>query len=745
MCGFAGFVAFGQQRLDVTQRREILHNMGRAIAHRGPDDEQFYDDGILSLVFRRLGIVDLGGGKQPIFSADGEQLVVVNGEIYNHQALRQSLGGRATFNTHSDSEVPLHLLALEGAPGLVQLRGMFALAHWNRRTHTLLLARDRLGIKPLYVVQLSDGLLFGSELKALLLHPQCPRKLDWTALDITPAQMRSPVASYVEGVAHLPAGHFLSASATGTRTQAYWCIDDYLGTAPFGQDAAAYSREYQRLLEESTAEHLLGDVPIGIHLSGGLDSSLIAGIAAKKTQQLACYSMVERGSFRAGDVEAARFLTASLELEWHPVLFDFRHLSEALDFDLAAFEQTVSMMDSPRFDVEWIFKQALHRVAKQVNPDMKVILLGQGADEFAGGYSRRIDRPRLDWASYIAEEVEPNTSFYDALARNTPMALCGMRRPASVAASTTASPTGRHLGPYHRLMSRLTYQLQHFNLWHEDRTSMANGVEARVPFLDHRLVELLASVPAQLHPTLFWNKQIIRDAAKHHIPDFDHRRLKLPFINNGDSRSVDIIVHGMASRIAPAFLQKYADSTDFPLDAQVIRALAQSVIERRGNFYHDAWRLLECMAIGVFAQQCASAQITNYRAPQAPGLSVITDSQWPEICVLFSAEPMLPAGHWQLSDRIGIPPNAEILQPVKVGKLNQQQRYLMCSEGMLNAEITLAISPCWLSHFLRNIGKTETAEFTIADWLDEYDLTLASFGEGLDGLYQAGFIRKMID
>ena len=170
MCGFAGFVAFGQSRLDQNIRSAILTRMSKAIAHRGPNDEQFYDDGTLSLVFRRLSIIDLAGGQQPIQTARGNLLTAVTGEIYNHQELRRSFDASHAFATHSDSEVPMHLYERDGISALTMLDGMFALMIWDREARQLLLARDRMGIKPLYVAKLPDGVLFGSELKAFMVH-----------------------------------------------------------------------------------------------------------------------------------------------------------------------------------------------------------------------------------------------------------------------------------------------------------------------------------------------------------------------------------------------------------------------------------------------------------------------------------------------------------------------------------------------------------------------------------------------
>jgi asparagine synthase (glutamine-hydrolysing) len=366
---------------------------------------------------------------------------------------------------------------------------------------------------------------------------------------------------------------------------------------------------------------------------------------------------------------------------------------------------------------------------------MKVILLGQGADEFAGGYSRRIDRPCASWTEYLTQEVEPNVNFYDALEGKTPLDLCLLRR------NTAAVAANTNLGPYHQLMRRFTLQLQHFNLWHEDRSSMSASLEARVPFLDHRLVELLASVPTELHENLFWNKKIIRDAAQTYLPNFDHSRMKLQFVNNGDSRSIDIMVHSMAVNIAPAFFEKYAEREDFPFDAKMLRLQAKSIIERHGNFYQDALHLMERMAIAVFSHQLQNPEIFTIKSTQsvATGPALITAAQWPRIHALFSAEPVVPENIWHSHDRIALPEGTEVLQLLSA---DAPQRYFLVSAGVVNAEITVAKADGWLRHFLRNLGKGAAADFTIADWLDEFDITLPEFSAEMDILYQAGFVQR---
>lgn len=735
MCGFAGFLSFSGSALTVEERQRVLVSMGKAIAHRGPDDQQIYDDGFLSLVFRRLSIVDLEGGRQPIPNETGDRLIVVNGEIYNHLALRAELAGKHVFGTGSDSEVPLHVIEDDGPDGLRRLHGMFALAVWNTAQRELLLARDPLGIKPLYVCRLPDGVLFGSELKAILIHPQCPRDIDWRALQIFGVQQCSPVTTYIKDVEHLPGGHYLLAQDGQVRVSAYWRIDDYLGSAPFGEDAQAYRREYERCLEQVTVEHLLGDVPVGLHLSGGLDSSLLAAIAAARSRDLACFTVVERTSFRAGDVAAAQQVTTALGIPWFPVLFDYRTLLDEIQFDLERLEQSVFMMDSPRFDPEWIFKEELHRFARRQHPAMKVVLIGQGADEFAGGYSNRIDRPRSNWGQYLNEEVFPDLRYYDALGRHIPERL----RVLSPLLEEKAAAA--RLGPYHRKMKLLTFQLQHFNLWHEDRTSAFQSLEARVPYLDHRLVELLASIPEALHAELFWNKRIVREAIRHRLPSYNAEHHKVPFFCTGDTRSIDVIVHEMVRRVAEPFIEKYLEPADSVLDTVGVRTLARNVLARRGGFYTDSWRLLECMVICIFVRQCQTPGELDFRhrRERRDGPVPVEKHRLDEIERLFATEPTLGAPHWHDGDLLTLAEDGEVLRPLAD---ETSGLLLLTVRGVVCAQISVPSDSAWLNGFLRHVGRGEAKQFSVADWIDEFEVPPDQFRDTLDRLYQAGFIRK---
>ena len=246
MCGIAGFLRFQKQKFDLERRQQILNDMGSAIARRGPDEQTFYDDEMLSFVFRRLSIIDVDGGQQPIWNEDRSIFVAVNGEIYNHRELREPLETNHTFRTQSDSEIVLHLYEEYGEACFERLNGMFAAVLWDTKRKKLLLARDPLGIKPLYYALLDDGLIFGSELKALLMHPECPRELAWNDLEIIGVQQKAEVSTYVEGVQFLGGGCYAAISADRPFTREnFWRIDDHFRHEPQSAGADQYRDDYR--------------------------------------------------------------------------------------------------------------------------------------------------------------------------------------------------------------------------------------------------------------------------------------------------------------------------------------------------------------------------------------------------------------------------------------------------------------------------------------------------------------------
>jgi len=645
-------------------------------------------------------------------------LLVANGEIYNHAELRGELKSHR-FSGDSDCEVALHAFERWGVDAFERCRGMFAMAIWEQRARRLTLVRDRLGIKPLYVCHVPDGVIFASELKALLLHPACPREMDLAALELNPLSL-SQTPTYVRDVDFLPAGSYLRVGQDRSLVRGkYWDIESKLGCAPFGENSSQYVDALHGLIEESVREHLQGDGSAAIHLSGGLDSAMLASIIARRTKDAPCYTIVERTAYLAGDVDSARRCANTLGLAWSPVLFDYRHVLDQLSFGLARLEESVRMMDSPHFDLEWMIKEELSHVIRVQRPDIKVVMLGQGADEFAGGYSNRIDAPRSTWSKYLSDEIKPLVRAHLPGHGVLPEALAAV-------------------GPYHGAMRLFLRQLQHHNLWHEDRSSSWQSLEARVPFLDHRIVELLASIPASLHETLFWNKQIMRRCMQRFFPEFDVQRPKVGFLATNDTRSIDIIVHGMASRAAPEFLEKYFSWPGFVFDKDEILALAQRVICREPGFYSDSYRLLSLMCAVIFKHQCEMRDAADYFRNQSlrRKAPTVAQSEWPSVRKAMMAEPIV-AMVWQLRDRPAVPENSDI---AVLQLPNGNVRFTLSQSGAVFSEIEMVKPPHWVSAFMRNVGRGLARSFTVQDWVEEFDLNLGSLSWLLSALHQSGFI-----
>lgn len=734
MCGFAGFIAYSDAGLDTQQRRQILESMGRSLAHRGPDDQQFYDDGVLSLVFRRLTIVGSAEDRQPLFTENQQHMLVCNGEIYNHAELRRTLGARHHFATQSDCEVLLHAYVESGAQALDAIRGMFAAAIWDRQNQRLFLARDRLGIKPLYICELPSGLLFGSELKALLAHPQCPRHTDWSALQADPISLQA-TPTYVKGIDYLAGGNYLVAER-GRRPfiKKYWRLEDHIGTEAFGSDAQAYRAAYDQLIEDATLEHLQGQGPVGIHLSGGLDSALLTAIVGKARHDAMCFTIVERTTYRVGDVKAAQNIAKDFDLPWHPVLFNYKDMLGTMGFGLDKLEQSVWAMDSPLFDIEWLIKSELNRKIRTLQPHLKILLLGQGADEFAGGYSRRSDRPYQSWEQYLAQEVAPTVATHLWSAEPAP----GHH----TVFSSKQPPHGHTAAPYHQWMKLMVRQLQHHNLWHEDRTSALYGMEARVPFLDHRIVELLASVPAHLHNELFWNKQIVRASMQNRVPQYDLTRQKAGFCWTNDSRSVEMVIHSMACMVCKDFAEQYVESPNFPFDRDETMAMVRKVTAREPGFFTESLVLLARITSTIFhtmhTDAFALAQRHDLGAHRyTPSqLTIVRESQWVGLRSQMDAEPVMPFA-WQTLHRIALPMGTSVRRWESTAT---DTNCALVMGGHMQAEISYPTAAIWISHFFDTLQRPANAARTVGDWSRELGVGLQAFTDFLGALLQCGFI-----
>jgi len=733
VCGFAGFISYTNR---MACSETTLKKMGAALRYRGPDDESCYQDEILSFVFRRLSIIDVEGGSQPIWNEDNSVFVAVNGEIYNHLELRDSLKNKHTFSTRSDSEILLHLYEEYGTNAFSMLNGMFAAVIWDKRQNKLILARDRLGIKPLYYTETQSGILFGSELKALLMHPECPRSLDWADM-VVPGPLEKPaVPTYIKGVQHLPGGYFATCTSQQfTRTQ-YWDISDsFARPEKTGGDIEAIESSYFNLLQDSVKKRLMSDVPVGLFLSGGIDSSTIAALLAKETSNVHCFTVVERTTYKSGDVEQARNVCESLGLPFYPIYFDTDEIAN--NFSLSDMEGLICLIESPRFDPEWLFKSELHRAAKKLVPDLKVMLLGQGADEFCGGYSKYLGAHWKNWDDYINNEVTPSISQQVDLTNNIPERFHSYL-------NTRHFINENEAGIYNIKMKMLTYQLQHFNLWHEDRTSSYHGVESRVPFLDHRLVELLASIPEENQSKLFWNKQLLRNVSKKVLPDYPESHLKVPFFVSDDVVSIDEFIVSICKNIYPEFKEKYLDENNSPFLPEYIDTIYSKVTDGGNESYYQAWKLLEHMSICIFEGFCSntSTYLDESYFIEKPSFPLIQDEEWDSIINGFDqGKKHVNTVQWTLNSKVTIPQNCEILNPLTENEGGTA--LVLLDSGQEKLRITIDDDHDWIVMLLDEMGRHVNEPKDVDYWSKRAKIPTEQLVGVLDNLVQGGFLSHV--
>jgi len=518
MCGIAGVISLGGRPVHEGE----LHAMCDVMAHRGPDGEGFYMAPGVGLGMRRLSIIDLETGNQPIGNEDGTVWVVMNGEIYNFQSLRQELLALGhSFSSATDTEVIVHLYEELGARCVERLRGMFAFAVWDVRRRRVLVARDRVGIKPLYYAEVDGRLLFASELKAILQLPEVERRLDPDALASVFAFLTSPARhSVVAGVRKLEPGHLLVAGADGqVRVRPYW---DVKFEPEHGRDETYFVERLRELLHESVKLHLVSDVPLGAFLSGGLDSSsVVATMARVASGPVKTFAI----GFQDPDFDerpharrvAERFGTDHRELVVEPAALD-------------VIEDIVWHLDEPFGDPSAI---PTYMVSKLAREDVTVVLSGDGGDELFAGYDKyRVEQrerrygalpPLVRGALSLAGRLMPDgmrgrnfvrhfslrgwDRYIDALTLFRPdeerrlfrpevTATLSRRDPWREEADRLARAGGDWLTAlqYHDLKAYLPLDI----LTKVDRMSMAHSLEARVPLLDHKVVEFAATIPPEL-------------------------------------------------------------------------------------------------------------------------------------------------------------------------------------------------------------------------------------------------------
>ena len=529
----------------------MLRQMADTIVHRGPDDFGFHEEGPVGFAFRRLSIVDLAGGHQPMSSEDGRASIVFNGEIYNHEALRVELSASGHhFRTTSDTEVLLHLYQSEGLVGFKRANGMFAIAIWDSRDRALHLVRDRLGVKPVYYAPTSKGLVFGSEIKALLASDLVAREINSRAVwdYLTFRYVPAPETIW-NGVRKLPPAHVLTVTENNPtpRISRWW--DMNMASPARGSEIpdAEYEEEFRALFEDAVNLRMRADVPVGITLSGGLDSSAVVSAARAASDKLMTFSVSFEQAPETDELPYARSVARAFGTDHHEVTIGARQFMDFLpDF--------VWLTDEPLADLASV---PLFFVSRLAARHVKVVLSGEGSDEVFAGYNFETLARRWDSAVSVPK---PGAGYLVALLSNLlpDLALTRGNRPHPGDQRTTPEPINmtnywtsadkralmrdardwpdshdkartllKNLGDQPPLNQALYLYCQDWLvedlLMKADRMSMANSLELRTPFLDYRLVEWSARLPVRLKagPSpegTYRSKEILRRYAQSRIP-----------------------------------------------------------------------------------------------------------------------------------------------------------------------------------------------------------------------------------
>ena len=540
MCGLVGFTG------EVVDRDEVIKTMTDRITHRGPDSSGIYTDDGIAMGFRRLSIIDLDNGSQPIYNEDKSLVLMFNGEIYNYQQLREILVGKGhTFYTHTDSEVLVHGFEEWGADLLNKLRGMFAFAIWNKKDQSLFLARDFFGIKPLHYTMSNGHFVYASEIKSILDFPGFEKKLNRNALNnYISFEYPVPPETFFDGVYCLPPAHYLWYRNGKVEVTRYWEPKFHPDDSMTEEEAVS---EIEKVFEDSVAAHRISDVEVGCFLSSGVDSSYVASYFAGQKTFTVGFGQDEKYN----EIGYAKDLSSKIGVEHHC------HVITPEEY-WGNIRKVQYHMDQPLADASCI---ALYFVSKIASKYVKVVLSGEGADELFGGYNiyhepddlagyQRLPRGLRRAVASIAEALPFSFRGKSFLIRGSKtieeqfIGNCSMftmkekRRllkddfPVTVPQLITKPVYGRVKG-----MDDVTkMQYLDINVWlagdillKADRMSMANSLELRVPFLDRRVFDVAARIPRRLRVNSQNTKYALRKAAMKHLPEATAQKKKLGF------------------------------------------------------------------------------------------------------------------------------------------------------------------------------------------------------------------------
>ncbi|NCQ98159.1 MAG: asparagine synthase (glutamine-hydrolyzing) [Microcystis flos-aquae DF17] len=619
MCGICGYFDLKKEK---SPDQKILEAMANKIIHRGPDSSGYFLDNYGGMGFRRLSLIDLQGGEQPLYNEDKSIVLVCNGEIFNYLELRDDLQKKGhKFRTHTDVEVLIHLYEEYGCDFLNKLNGQFAFALYDIKEQTLVLARDQMGICPLFYTIVEQNLIFGSEIKAILEHPLVVPEVDLTGLDqiLTFPGLISPRTMF-KNIQSLKSGHYLILKDCQIKIREYWDLDyPKIGESPVYRSEIYYTERLQELLKQSISYRLQADVPVGLYLSGGLDSSLIAAMVQemRPDYQIDSFSI----GFEDKNICESYYrdiLLRQLNFRHHEIRFNEQSISESLG-------KAIYHAECPLKETYNTASLALSSCANRHN--IKAILAGEGADElFAGYVGYRFEQAQQNQAfstnsnynleTILEEELSlkvwgDNQLFYERnlyAYQETKLALYSAKlREQFYQFDCLNFEVVDHekIKNRHHLHKRsyLDFKLRlsdHLVADHGDRMALANSVEARYPFLDIHLVEFSTKIPPDLKLNKLEEKYILKQIAKNLIPLEIIHREKFAFHTQGSpnilKQNIEYIDYLLSSEVIKK--QGYFDPV-------IIQKLKQKYQQNnfRLNLPFDLDLLIIPLSLGIFLEQ----------------------------------------------------------------------------------------------------------------------------------------------
>jgi asparagine synthase (glutamine-hydrolysing) len=598
--------------------REAIQTMTDALRYRGPDDQGIYCDGVAGLGHRRLSIIDLGGGHQPLSNEDGSLWIVFNGEIYNYRELRERLEKSHRFATDSDTEVIVHLYEDKGEKCVEELRGMFAFAIWDTKERSLFLARDHLGQKPLFYVHRGEELAFASEIKALLVSNPALRQMDCRALhQYLTLRVIAPPLSMFSAIRKLPPAHTLQFKNGQVKIERYWHLR-YEPKLPLTEHDLVDELEAQML--EAVRYHLVSDVPVGAFLSGGMDSSLVVGMMSKVSGQPVKTFSVGVPYEHYNELPFARMVAER---------YHTQHFEETIYPSLVrVLPELVWHLDEPSDPLS----ACMYSIAQMARREVKVVLGGDGGDELFGGYDRYYGNRYVDYYALLPKQVRalvmptllrimPDGFWYKSLNHklrwlNQLSFLEGGRRyahslsyfyfteefrrrlygdtllealdgfdPEAEICAYFDSHNAREVVDK-MLFADSMIRLPDHAVMILDRTTMAHGLEARAPFLDHKLAEFVARIPASFKVRGRRLRYIQARLAERYLPP--------PLLRRGKQGFSSPLPYLLADEFRHLFKTFLSDShlvRDGYLREEPIRQLLAEHIERKVDHGNRLWLL----------------------------------------------------------------------------------------------------------------------------------------------------------